>query len=127
MFVTLKTHKYDGRAVVCERAADDAGAGGADDGRVPVRWENLGQTAIERSVKEKMPTANPKRIKSLRLRKAGSNKDSALPVFVCDTTEEFRQCALAQLNPETEVVLEIGCSTGMTTMGVVQKGYKKVI
>ncbi len=24
VFVTLKTHKYDGRAVVCERSAEDA-------------------------------------------------------------------------------------------------------
>ena len=94
---------------------------------MPVSWVNLGQTPVERSLKSKMPTANPKRIKTLRLRKDGSTKDSALPAFVCDTTEEFRQCALAQLNPETDVVLEIGCSTGRTTEGIVQKGYQKVI
>ena len=67
VFVTLKTHKYDGRAVVVESSDETS----ISEGRVPVEWVNLGQTPVERSFKSKMLTANPKRIKTLRLRKDG--------------------------------------------------------
>eukprot|EP00928_Gymnodinium_smaydae_P029465 TRINITY_DN22188_c0_g1_i2.p1 TRINITY_DN22188_c0_g1~~TRINITY_DN22188_c0_g1_i2.p1 ORF type:complete len:249 (+),score=43.20 TRINITY_DN22188_c0_g1_i2:68-748(+) len=66
-----------------------------------------------------------KRIRTLRVRSEhlanAPNQLSELPVFLTHSTDEFRCCATMQLNPNTDVVLEIGCSNGAGTEALCRK------
>eukprot|EP00961_Rhodomonas_salina_P262690 3549814-Rhodomonas_salina.1 len=85
-----------------------------------------------------------KRIRSLRLRRRRSVSNGAagatvgaapgaygsipagstLPIFLTYSTKEFRSCALTQVAPE-DVLLEVGCSTGMCTAMLMCKNLKR--
>ena len=45
----------------------------------------------------------------------------SVPVFLTHDSPSFRRCALAQLDPERDVALEVGCSAGVLTRELVAK------
>jgi len=95
VYVNLKSMKYDGRAVVQT-------ANTSENDSLPLKFLSDGR---EKSMKRS-------RLTTVRKRKSLT---SPVPVFIAETTDQYRNAVCTQINPGSDVLLEIGCSNGMCT------------
>ena len=138
IFVNLKSLQLDGRAIVkkdardstynetekriCSRHTSNIGSLDSLNSNTPHVTKETSQVDVARGniqieflvydkqFKYGLQNIDEKRIITVRERR----REGRTPIFLTNTTEEYRKCSIAQLE-KTDITLEIGCSTGKCT------------